>query len=82
MTPTEKLSLEQAAEYLECSVDTVLSELRRGSLPGLKPGHSWVIPTNAFIQHVNLRAMHEMKGRAEVKPRGAPGRARSLARVK
>ena len=51
--PSEKISMEEAAAFLECSTDQVERELRAGRLPGIKIGKPWIIPRLAFNAAVN-----------------------------
>jgi excisionase family DNA binding protein len=53
----DKISLQEAASFLECSDVTVQKLLCDGRLPGLKMGHSWVIPREAFVQCVNAKSI-------------------------
>jgi len=53
----QKISLEEAAEFLECTVVQVMEELRAGTLPGVKIGKPWVIPRPAFFTAVNEMAV-------------------------
>ena len=54
---------DEIAALLKCTVETVFNELRAGSLPGVKPGREWVIPRQAFFDHINLRAGAEAAAR-------------------
>ena len=53
----EKISVADAAEYLECTATRVLELLREGQLPGMKYGKAWVIPRAAFFDAVNVAAV-------------------------
>lgn len=50
------LSLDDAARVLQCTENQVIELLRNGTLPGMKPGRSWVIPHQAFVTAVNAWA--------------------------
>lgn len=54
---------DEIAALLKCTVETVFNELRAGSLPGIKPGREWVVPRQAFFDHINLRASAEAASR-------------------
>ena len=43
------LTVQAAAECLECEPDTVREMARAGKLPGLKVGRDWVFPSGAFF---------------------------------
>lgn len=60
---TEKISLAEAAEFLECSEDRVLKLLRAGEVAGIKAGRDWLIPRAAFLQSVNDMALREAAAR-------------------
>lgn len=51
------LTIDQAAELLQCDRDTAAERLNSGELPGLKLGRSWVIPADAFMRRVNELAI-------------------------
>ena len=54
---SEKITIEEVAEFLECSEERVQDMLREGRLPGFKPGKAWVIPRVAFFDAVNVAAV-------------------------
>lgn len=56
-------SVDEAAAILECTRESVEAHLRTGRLPGLKFGRSWVLPVQAFVQHVNDLAISEATAR-------------------
>lgn len=52
-------SVDEAAAILECTRKSVEDHLRSGRLPGVKFGRSWVLPVQAFVQHINDLAISE-----------------------
>lgn len=54
-------SVEQAAELLACSTDTVRD--RAPELGGLKFGRDWVFPAGMFFAALNLMAARSMASR-------------------
>lgn len=49
----EVLSVEEVAGLLCCETKTVEERLRRGELPGVKLGRSWICPKSALLEAVN-----------------------------
>lgn len=47
------LSTQEVAELLECESKTVEEKLRRGELPGVKLGRSWMCPRQALFETLN-----------------------------
>lgn len=47
------LDVEQAADALRCTPDTIRELARTGRLKGVKPGRDWVFPRAVFIQTLN-----------------------------
>lgn len=73
------LTIEQAAEVLQCDTDTAAIRFNSGELPGVKFGRRWVIPAPAFFKRLNELALEEAdRRRREL----AEERAAALARVK
>lgn len=66
------LTAVEVAELLHCDCGTVEDLLRRGELPGLKLGRSWIIPMDALHQCLNQMALDESekrrKDRAPMRP--------------
>ena len=52
-----KISVAEAATFLECSEERVSELMRLGELPGLKKGRAWVLPRPAFYTAVNEMAV-------------------------
>jgi excisionase family DNA binding protein len=52
-----RISIVEAASFLECSTERVLGLLAAGTLPGIMAGRGWVIPRAAFLTAVNDEAM-------------------------
>ena len=46
----------EVAELLHCAETTVNDMARRGTLPAVKPGVSWLFPHQALISHLNAEA--------------------------
>ena len=53
----QKISVAEAASFLECSEERVSELMRLGELPGLKKGRAWVLPRPAFYTAVNQMAV-------------------------
>jgi excisionase family DNA binding protein len=53
------LTIEQAAEVLQCDTDTAALRFNSGELPGVKFGRRWVIPAPAFFKRLNELALEE-----------------------
>jgi excisionase family DNA binding protein len=51
------LTREQVAALLDCEPHTVDVAARRGDLPGVKYGRSWVFPRVALLEFLNHRAL-------------------------
>ncbi len=79
MFDSEKVTIERAAEFLECTEVHVLALLRDGRLPGVKLGKSWVIPARAFFTAVSDLAIEQaakLRAPLPISTTRAPGRAR------
>lgn len=57
------LTIEQAAEVLQCDTDTAALRFNSGELPGVKFGRRWVIPAPAFFKRLNELALEESERR-------------------
>lgn len=57
------LTIEQAAEVLQCDTDTAAVRFNSGELPGVKFGRRWVIPAPAFFKRLNELALEEAERR-------------------
>jgi excisionase family DNA binding protein len=55
----EILSKAEVARLLKCSVYTVEESARKGELPGLKFGLSWVFPASALFKHLDMMALEQ-----------------------
>lgn len=66
------LSVKETAELLECSEYTVEENARKGDLPGLKFGHSWIFPAGALLTHLGTKALAEAERRRTPTPRTRP----------
>ena len=54
-----KITITEAAEFLECTESRIQELLREGRLPGLKMGKSWVIPSATFYGAVEALAVSD-----------------------
>ena len=62
-------SVSQVAELLLCEAATVEDLLRRGSLPGLKFGRSWIVPSEPLFLQLNQMALDQAtKRRSDIAP--------------
>lgn len=66
MSTRDKVSIEEACQFLECEKPKLQELLREGILPGLKLGKAWVIPRVAFFDAVNRLAAEEATKLCEV----------------
>lgn len=74
------LTIEQAAEVLQCDTDTAAVRFNSGELPGVKFGRRWVIPAPAFYRRLNELALEEAeRRRTELARERAAAAARSTA---
>lgn len=86
MTDTAPLTVDQAAELLQCSPKTVQAHARSGYLPGVMFGVDWVFPRGAFFARLDEIALEESRKRREpARPAGVlheikPGAARAGGR--
>lgn len=69
----ELLSVDDAADLLGCTAQTIEDRLRIGELPGLKFGRGWVIPKQALIYRLNEMALEQAAARrGETAPSEGP----------
>jgi excisionase family DNA binding protein len=74
------LTIEQAAEVLQCDPDTAAVRFNSGELPGVKFGRRWVIPAPAFFKRLNELALEEAeRRRTELAKERAAAASRSAA---
>lgn len=66
----ERYSVEQAAELLFCTPETVVEWIESGDLPGVKFGRPWVIPAQALTQRLNEIALREAEERRRQREAG------------
>lgn len=66
MSPT--IEIDEIAQALKCTSETVEAELRAGNLPGVKFGRSWVVPREAFWQRINTLALRRLDERRGPEP--------------
>lgn len=64
---SELISLAEIQTLFDCAETTLLALLRSGQLPGVKLGHEWRIPRQAFWVRMNQAALEraEERRRAE-----------------
>lgn len=62
------LTTDEVADLLQCDVATVEGKLRRGELPGIKPGRSWMCPRVALLDVLNQQARENIVTRPAVQP--------------
>lgn len=59
MDPRAPLTVDQVAQLLDCSADTVRELARKGALAGLKPGRDWIFPAGALYARLDEMAIAE-----------------------
>lgn len=69
---TEILTIDSVAQILRCEEKTVAERLVSGSLPGIKFGRSWIIPSEALFQRINEMAIEEAAERRRTAEPGIP----------
>ncbi len=70
------LTTDEVADLLQCDVTTVEDKLRRGELPGIKPGRSWMCPRLALLDTLNRQAVANLSRVSAPSPqRGKPRNA-------
>jgi excisionase family DNA binding protein len=57
------IEIEEICALLQCTPETVQEMLRAGDLPGVKPGKTWRVPRDAFLQRLNEMASDEAAAR-------------------
>lgn len=50
---SDVLTTDEVADLLECEPKTIEEKLRRGELPGVKLGRSWMCPRQALLETLN-----------------------------
>lgn len=78
------LTTDEVADLLQCDVVTVEGKLRRGELPGIKPGRSWMCPRVALLDVLNQQARENIAIRPAALPTVAvtkPQRGRSRSAI-
>jgi len=74
------LTTDEVADLLQCDVVTVENKLRKGELPGIKPGRSWMCPRVALMEVLNQQAHQNIAVYIAPPPMSVPaqrGRRRS-----
>lgn len=69
------LTTDEVAELLQCDVLTVENKLRKGELPGIKPGRSWMCPRVALLEVLNQQAHQNIAIRVSPQPMNSPALA-------
>jgi excisionase family DNA binding protein len=76
------LTTDEVADLLECEPETVEDKLRRGELPGIKLGRSWMCPRDALMETLNDLAKKNLETRHVPLPIGAlPTTRRGTKRI-
>lgn len=68
----EILSRDEVAQLLDCEPETVDIAARKGELPGLKFGRSWIFPHAALLEYLNHRALASMPTKQATKQKPQP----------
>jgi hypothetical protein len=63
------LDVSAVAALLRCAETTVEDRARRGELPGLKIGESWVFPAGALTQRLDELALEQAAERRKPAPK-------------
>lgn len=61
----EILSVQEAAAYLHCHPEKVKRMLRNGELPGIKFGHSWLVPAKQLSEALLTKLENKCHPRRE-----------------
>ena len=61
------LRVNDVAELLDCTPETVRGLARDGTLPGFKPGRDWVFPAGALLRRLDEIALEQAERRREPK---------------
>lgn len=67
----ERYTIEEAAELLECTPETVAERIAIGDLPAVKFGRGWIIPAQALDQRLNELALQQAAERRSKREAGA-----------
>jgi excisionase family DNA binding protein len=70
--PISIFSVDEVAALLRCSAYTVEEAARSGDLPGIKPGGSWIFPSDALQRRLNEKALEEAAARRSPGIKEAP----------
>lgn len=65
------LTVDEAAQMVDCVPETMINAIKRGEIPAVKIGRSWKIPRGAFLTALDSMALEDMTDRALV-ARGQP----------
>lgn len=69
------LTTDEVADLLQCTALTVEDMLRRGELPGVKFGRSWMCPRVALLEVLNQQAHQNIAIRLSPQPMNSPALA-------
>lgn len=58
------LTVDQVAELLDCTGDTVETRTRERRLPGVQYGRSWVYPREALLEVLRVQALAHVQPKA------------------
>lgn len=64
----EVLTTDEVADLLECEPKTIEEKLRRGELPGVKLGRSWMCPRQALLETLNDLAKKNLAEHLAIAP--------------
>lgn len=62
-TVDDKMTIEEVAAFLECTVETVEINARTGRLAAVKHGRSWVFLRSALIEGLRQEALDNLRNR-------------------
>lgn len=68
----EVLTVDQVAQLLDCTGDTVGARTRERRLPGLQYGRSWIYPRDALLEVLRVQALAHVQPAAPASPAPAP----------
>lgn len=63
MDPRAPLTVDQVAQLLACTADTVRELARDGTLAAIKPGRDWIFPAGALYARLDELAIAEAASR-------------------
>ena len=66
------LTVDQLAQLLDCTAETIEERTRARDLPGVKYGRSWVYPRDAVLEVLRRQALAHVRPVADGGDSGAP----------